>query len=186
MKRKIKVILAIVTSLDGKTTKGEIVNQYKWASREDQEHFFSLIASNNLIVMGRKTYEASKPIIKLEKGKQRIVLTKTPEKFKKDEVEGQLQFSSESVQPLLKRLEKAGYKKLLLVGGSSANSLFFKNKLIDEIWITVEPRIFGTGNGLVDEVGFDVQLSLISVQKLNKNGTLLLKYKVKQPQREQE
>jgi dihydrofolate reductase len=179
MQRKIKVILAIVASLDGKTTKGDIINQYKWASKEDQEHFFSLISSNNLIVMGRKTYEASKPVIKLEKGKQRIVLTKNPEKFKKDEVEGQLQFSGESVQALIKRSEKQGYRKMLLVGGSGVNTLFFKNKLIDEIWITVEPKVFGTGNGLVDQIKMDVQLSLISIKRLNKNGTLLIKYRVK-------
>jgi dihydrofolate reductase len=175
---KMKVTLAVVASLDGKTTKGEIVNQYKWASKEDQEHFFTLIGSNDLIVMGRKTYETSKSIIKLEEGKLRVVMTQNPDKFKKEEVKGQLEFSGESVQNLLKRLEKGGRRKMLLVGGAGISTLFFRQKAVDEIWITVEPKIFGSGNGLVNEDKLDIQLSLLSVKKLNKNGTLLLKYKV--------
>ena len=177
MQTKIKVILAIVTSLDGKTTKGEIQNQSLWASREDQAYFQSLITANNLIVMGRKTYEASKPILKLKKGKQRIVLTRNPESFKDFAVEGQLQFSDESAQKLLQRLERAGYKQMLLVGGSGVSTLFFKENLVDEVWITIEPKIFGSGNGMVDEE-INVKLLLENMEKLNENGTLLLKYKV--------
>lgn len=167
----------MVVSLDGKSTKGEIKNQ-AWASKEDQKHFQSLIASNNLIVMGRKTYETAKTVMHLEEGKLRIVLTQNPEMFKTDTVDGQLEFSSESPLALLERLEKAGYKKILLASGSAINTLFFKARLIDEIWLTVEPKIFGSGNNMVDNIGLDVQLHLESVKKLNKNGTLLLKYKV--------
>lgn len=167
----------MVVSLDGKSTKGKLKNQ-QWASKEDQNHFQSLIASSNLIVMGRKTHEAAKPIIRLQKEKLRIVLTQDPERFKTSTVTGQLEFSSESPALLLKRVEKAGYKKLLLVGGSNINTLFFKAKLVDEIWLTVEPKIFGLGNGMVDNIKIDVRLQLESIEKLNKNGTLLLKYKV--------
>jgi dihydrofolate reductase len=177
MKTKIKVTLAMVVSLDGKSTKGEIKNQ-SWASKEDQKYFQFLIASNNLIVMGRKTYETAKTAMRLEEVKLRVVLTQNPKKFKTDNVAGQLEFSKESPLALLKRLEKAGYKKMLLVSGSAINTLFFKARLIDEIWLTVEPKIFGSGNNMVDNIGLDVQLHLESVKKLNKNGTLLLKYKV--------
>jgi len=31
--------------------------------------------------MGRSTYEASQPVIKIEKGKLRIVLTRNPKKY---------------------------------------------------------------------------------------------------------
>ena len=177
MKTKIKVTLAMVVSLDGKSTNGKFKNQ-EWSSREDQNHFQFLIASNNLIIMGRKTYEAAKPVIRLQEGKLRIVLTKDPEKFKNSTIAGQLEFSKESPLALLERLAKSGYKKMLLVSGSTVNTLFFKAKLIDEIWLTVEPRIFGLGKSIVDNTELDVQLFLESTEKLNENGTLLLKYKV--------
>lgn len=178
MKRKMKVILAMVVSLNGKTTKGEIKSPTEWASSEDQLHFQSLVASNNLIVMGSKTYEASKAFIRLQKDKLRIVLTRNPGKFKDFSVLGQLEFSNESPDDIVKRLEKNGYRQILLASGANINTLFFQSKLIDEIWLTVEPRIFGLGKNLVEDANLDVQLSLESVKKLNKKGTLLLKYKV--------
>jgi len=179
MKRKIKITLILVTSLDGKTTKEKSENPIVWSSAEDQQYFQSQILRNNLIVMGRVTYQAAKPMIKLEEGKRRIVMTRHPKDFKKEEVSGKVEFSSETPGELVEKMGKEGYKNLLLVGGSSVSTQFLKAKLIDEIWLTIEPKIFGVGRGLVDEIKFDVQLSLLKIEKLNKNGTLLLKYEVK-------
>lgn len=177
-KIKIKVILVAVASLNGKTTKGKINNIRVWTSKEDQEYFSSLIQKNNLIVMGRETYEAAQSIIKLSPGKLRIVLTRNPEQFKRLEVLGQLEFTNESPSELVKRMEALGYKTALLVGGSTMSSLFFQQNKIDEVWITLEPCIFGKGKSLVEEDDSDVSMNLKSVKKLNKKGTLLLKYSV--------
>ena len=81
--KKMKVTMVMLSSVDGKTTQGNNKNVYVWSSKEDQKHFFSINQKNNLIVMGRATYEASKPVIKLEKGKLRIVLTRSPNKYSK-------------------------------------------------------------------------------------------------------
>lgn len=45
-----KVILAAVSSLDGKITKGRDPNFYSWTSKEDAKLFFLLIKKHNLIV----------------------------------------------------------------------------------------------------------------------------------------
>jgi len=63
-----KVVMVMLASVDGKTIQGNNQNVYSWSSIEDRKHFFSLIKRNNLIIMGRLTYEASRPIIKLKKG----------------------------------------------------------------------------------------------------------------------
>ncbi|OGH19859.1 MAG: hypothetical protein A3D74_02900 [Candidatus Levybacteria bacterium RIFCSPHIGHO2_02_FULL_37_13] len=173
-----KVVLAVVSSLNGKITKGEITNVRSWASKEDLKYFSSLIKKNNLIVMGRETYEAARSVIKLIPGKQRIVLTRNPERFKPSEVKGQLEFTNDSPTQLVKRMEANGYKTMLLVGGSTISTLFFQQNIIDEVWITLEPNIFGKGKGLVEETDLDVSLQLNSIKKLNKSGTLLLKYSV--------
>jgi len=170
--------LAIVASINGKSTKGEIANVRLWSSKEDQKYFSSLIKKSNLIVMGRETYEAARPIIKLTPGKLRVVLTINPERFGRFKVLGQLEFTNESPSGLVKRMEALGYKKMLLVGGSSINSLFFQQNMIDEVWVTLEPYIFGRGKNLIEETNLDVSLQLKSVKKLNKKGTLLLKYSV--------
>jgi len=176
-----RVILVVVASINGKSTKGEIANVRVWSSKEDQKYFATLIQKSNLIVMGRETYEAARPIIKLTPHKLRIVLTRNPERFKRFEVLGQLEFTNDSPSGLVKRMETQGYETMLLVGGSKISTLFFKENKIDEIWVTLEPYIFGRGKNLVEETNLDLTLKLINVTKLNKKGILLLKYSVVKP-----
>ena len=173
-----KVTMVMLSSIDGKTTQGNNKNVYVWSSKEDQRHFFSLIKKNNLIVMGRATYEASKPVIKLEKGKLRIILTRNPKKYLNQSIKGQLEFSDESPNKLLKRLSALNYRNILLVGGSTINGLFLKQNLVDELYLTIEPKVFGSGKNITEGQLLDKSLQLISVKKLNKAGTLLLKYKI--------
>lgn len=176
-----KVILVAVSSLNGKITKGEDTNIYSWTSKEDQKYFDTLIQKSSLIVMGRDTYEAARPIIKLTPGKLRVVLTRNPEKVKRFEIKGQLEFTNDSPSALVKRMTTLGFKKMLLVGGSTISSLFFKENKIDEVWITLEPYIFGRGKNLLQDSNLNLTLKLINVTKLNKKGTLLLKYSVVKP-----
>lgn len=173
-----KVKMVMLSSVDGKITKGKDPNIYTWTSSEDQKYFFSLIKKHNLIVMGRETYETSRPVIKLEKGKLRIVLTRSPEKYSIQTIKGQLEFTDESPEKLLKRLSTLGYKKMLLVGGGIINGLFLKLNLVNELFLTIESRIFGSGKNIVEGQLLNTKLQLISIKKLNKTGTLLLKYKV--------
>lgn len=173
-----KIAMVSVSSLNGKITKGQDFNVYSWTSKEDSEFFFSSIARNNLIVMGSKTYEAARKIIKHKKNKLRIVLTRNPNKYLGQIIKGILEFTNESPLELVRRLEDRGYKKMLVVGGGTINSLFLKSKLVNEIYLTIEPKIFGTGKSLIKEENLDASLKLISFKKLNKQGTLLLKYKI--------
>jgi dihydrofolate reductase len=170
--------MVMISSVDGKTTQGGNQNVYSWSSLEDQKYFFTEIKKNNLIVMGRTTYEASRKVIKLKKGKLRIVLTKDPKKYINESVAGQLEFSDENPKKLIKRLTGLGYKKILLVGGATINGLFLKQNLVSELLLTVEPRIFGEGKNITDNQVLNTKMKLMSVKKINRSGTLLLKYEI--------
>lgn len=177
-----KIILIDVSSLDGKLTKGHDENIYEWSSPEDFAHFQKTKEENNLLVMGSGTFDKVKDIekarLQAEERRLRIVLTSKPEKYQQYVVPGQLEFSKEKPKQLIERLEKCGYKQLLLVSGGNVATSFFKEKLIDELWLTIEPKIFGKGEPLVQEEQFDITLQLIKHKLLNKQGTLLLKYKI--------
>lgn len=172
-----KVTMVMLSSVDGKITKGNDPNIYSWTSKEDQKYFFSLIKKHNLIIMGRLTYEASKSVIKLEKRKLRIVLTRNLKKYFKQSVKGQLEFTDEDPKELLKRLSLLGWNNALLVGGGVINGLFLKQNLVNELHLTVEPKIFGSGKNIIEGQLLDKSLRLINVKKMNKVGTLLLKYR---------
>ncbi len=169
----------IVSTLNGKITKGIDPNIYKWTSKADQDYFFGYLKKNNLIVMGSKTYDIARNVMQLNKGQLRIVLTRNPEKYKSEEVPGQLEFTSESPKDLVKRMFQKGYKKLLLPGGTNTNTSFLIAGLVDEILLTVEPKIFGLGKQLFLEKSLEASLKLLSFKKLNKQGTLLLHYQIK-------
>ncbi|MCR4305461.1 MAG: dihydrofolate reductase family protein, partial [Candidatus Daviesbacteria bacterium] len=90
-----------------------------------------------------------------------------------------LEFSSKSPKQLVKELTGRGYKQILLASGPKLNTAFLKDKLVQELWLTLEPNIFGVGIGLVDSEKLDIKLRLLSSKRLNPQGTLLLKYQVR-------
>lgn len=171
-----KVILLYVSSVDGKVTKWGQKNIYWWTSVEDVTHFRSTIAKNKLLVMGSSTYDAVHP--KPTEGIRRIVLTRKPETYKNHEVPGQLEFLDLSPVKLVEKLSNEGYKQLLLVSGKTLSTEFLKKKIVHEFWLTIEPRMFGRGDSMVVDEKLDIQLQLIKLQKLNRKGTLLIKYKI--------
>ncbi len=164
-------------SLDGKITKWDDVQDVStWASPEDQDFFMSQIAKHKAIVMGRKTYDAMKDKLKLSNERLRIVMTSQSENFSKDEIKGKLEFTNETPQELVARLEKHGIEELLVVGGGSVNTAFLKANLVNEIYVTIEPVIFGNGKMIVYEENLNLTLRLKTVEKINQQGTILLNY----------
>jgi dihydrofolate reductase len=69
-----------------------------------------------------------------------------------------------------------GYTSVLLGGGSFLNSLFLEKKLISEIVLTIEPKIFGAGLSLFNK-DLDADLKLLEIRNLNEN-TVMLHYQV--------
>ena len=177
-----KIILIDVSSLDGKLTKWRGNDIYEWSSREDFVHFQKVKSENNLLVMGSGTFDKVKDIenagLKPEEGRLRIIMTRKPSQYQQYVVPDQMEFTDEAPVELVTRLENRGYKQMLLVSGGHVATSFFKEQLIDELWLTLEPKIFGSGVPLIQEGAFDINLKLLDMQKLNSNGTLLLKYQV--------
>lgn len=172
-----KIILAMVISADGKSTKWDLPDQ-SWASAEDKTNLTKLISESDLILMGGKTYETAKKHIKPKKGKLRIVITRSPEKFSADQVDNQLEFTNQPILELVQGLENKGFKQMLLLSGEGLNKQFFESNLVDEIILTIEPKVFGSGHGMTADSKLDLNLRLLSVEKVNEQGTILLRYKV--------
>jgi dihydrofolate reductase len=171
-----KTILIFVSTLDGKITRwGDPVIR-KWSSEADQAYFDAIWSNNRVIVMGNGTFTPAP--LKPDPKHLYIVVTRQPEKFRNTAVPGQLEFTSDLPSAILERIKKTGEKTVLIVGGAQIATSFLREQLIDELWLTIEPRIFGTGGSFVTEENLDIKLTLISITKANDQGTLLTKYKV--------
>lgn len=139
-----------------------------WTSGADKKKFVELTKKAGVIIMGLNTYRTigrSLPnrlnIVYAPKG--------TPE------IPG-VELTDKSPQDLLIDLEARGFKEVAICGGSTIYSMFMEAKVVDKIYITVEPKIFGAGLSLFNKP-IDSNLKLLSVEKLSED-VLFLEYKV--------
>ncbi len=171
-----KTILIFVSTLDGKVTKWGEQNVSSWSSHQDQDYYKKVLNESRLIVMGSNTFNAD--TFKYSSDHQLIIMTGHPDKYKSLEITGQIEFTNESPVELIARFKNKGHKQMLVIGGAHVATSFLKEQLIDELWLTLEPKIFGTGGNFVTDVKLDINLSLIHCEKVNEQGTLITKYAV--------
>ena len=170
-----KVVLVFVSTLDGKVTKWGDPHVKDWSSQNDQEYYKKIWNDAPLIIMGSNTFNAEH--FSPSSNHLFVVMTKHCSKYKEYEVSGQLEFTDKSPIELTEQFQK-NYETMLVVGGAHIATSFLKEQLIDELWLTIEPKIFGTGGNFVVEEKLDINLRLISCEKVNEQGTLITKYAV--------
>ncbi len=144
-----------------------------WTSLADKKMFIRETKRVGVIIMGKTTYDTiGRPL----PGRLNIVmdLKADSQKDKPD----LLEFTQKQPKQLLKELAERGYQEVILGGGATINGLFLKQNLIDEIWLTIEPRLFGEGLPLFKNVSVDLTLTDLRVKRLDQN-VLQLRYKVK-------
>lgn len=163
----IPVTLIMASSLDGKIAKNKD-HFANWTSKEDKQVFIQTSKDFGMIMMGYNTFKTfPKPL----KDRLNVVFSENTE----ENIDG-VKWVKGEPEKVLEELEKMGFKKALLGGGTGLNTLFLQKKLINEIILTVEPKIFGSGLSLFND-DFDINLELLELKKINDNS-YLVRYKV--------
>ncbi len=169
--KKIKTILVMAISADGFITKHSS-GLVDWTSKEDKKHFVQITKETGVIIYGRKTYSTfGKPLPE----RLNVIMTGSPDKYKSEA--NLLEFTNQSPLQILENLSQRGFKQVAIAGGAAINKLFLAQDLIDEIYLTIEPKIFGSGKNLFDALNKDITLELIDHSLLNDNS-VLLHYKI--------
>lgn len=166
-----KVIMMCAVTLDGKIAKnsGQFID---WTGGEDKKLFADETKKAGVVIMGHNTYKTiSRPL----KDRLNIVLTSTTS----DKVSepGILEFTAAHPSRILEELVGRNFKTVFVIGGAVINALFLKEKLVDEVWLSLVPKIFGEGISLTEELGIEVNLKLLSCDQLA-DGLVFVKYKV--------
>jgi riboflavin biosynthesis pyrimidine reductase len=173
-----RMVLIAAQSLDGFITRhGEPGTAF--TSAEDKAYFRAVVAGFDVGIIGGETYRVSRDFIRasLPARLLRVVLTRSPARYADEARPGVLEFTNAEPADLAAGLRARGFQRCALLGGSHVHSLFFEAGLTDEIWLTVEPALFGGGTPLLARRA-DVRLNLLAVEKLGP-ATLLLKYQVR-------
>lgn len=171
-----KVRLVFVTTVDGKITKWGDPDVKSWTSEEDQAHFRQLWQNANVVVMGSTTFETD--TIRASERRKVIIMTQRLDDYADKKVPGRIIFSDDPPGLVVQNLAAEGHDEILLVGGANIATSFLKEHLIDEIILTVEPKIFGVGGNFVTDKNLDIDLTLQNVKQINKKGTVVLTYTV--------
>ncbi|MEO8581802.1 MAG: dihydrofolate reductase family protein [Patescibacteria group bacterium] len=165
------VFLIAAISLDGFIAEKTAQISTSWTSKEDRKFFSERTKKAGVIVMGSSTYKTiGRPL----PGRVNVVYSKSASYEFKNENEGFV--TALEPKALLNELESLGHKEVAICGGASIYSMFMKAGLIDTVYLTIEPVIFGSGIKLLND-DIKVTLQLVKVDKMGENA-VLLEYKV--------
>lgn len=169
-----KVTLVMATTADGKIAKDK-EHIADWTSKEDKKFFVEKTKECKVMIMGMTTYQTiGRPL----PGRLTIVYTRNPNAPELQPQPGVLEYTNLGARELLAQLEKRGFAEVALVGGGTINAMFLREKLIDDIYLSIEPYVFGAGLSVFAEAPADVALDLIEVSKLSEQ-VVLLHYRLK-------
>lgn len=147
----------------------------EFTSEEDLKNFYTNSKEAGNIIMGKNTFlEASRQGYFPFSDALNIVMSHEQIENKWDE---KVLFTDKTPKETLSLLESRNFKTAFLAGGGQLNSSFAKDNLIDEIYLDVEPIIFGKGIKVFAEDNFEFELELLDTKKLNQH-TVQLHYKV--------
>jgi len=168
---KIKYAAYVAGSIDGKIAKNSLSGS-NWTSKEDRKFFQKSLKFYDAVIIGHNTFNTyKKSLVK----RNTIVLTSKASGFKTN---GSVVFFNSKKENLRKFLANRKYKSVAILGGPSVYNFCLENKMLDELFVTIEPCVFTAGVPMFAGKLFKkYDFSLESVKRLNKKGTILLKYK---------
>ena len=146
-----------------------------WTSKDDKRRFVEITKRAGVVVMGLNTYTTlDKPL------KDRLNIVYSPEKLPeiKDAATGKniLETTSKSPHELLHELNERGFKEVAICGGSQIYTMFMESGVVNKLYITIEPILFGAGIKLFGR-NLDHRLILRNSTQTG-DSTLLLEYDV--------
>lgn len=152
-----------VTTLDGKTAVKE-EGYWPIGSKKDYEVLLELRAYADCLIHGKNLYQefgdkTKESLNKESFKKMRVRLGKSPS----------LPYfeATHDLKKLTQELQNRGYKNVLVEGGPTLLGSFLKENLLDEIFLTIAPKIYGSEQNKT--------LTLVEGQLFPKNSTKKLR-----------
>ena len=160
-----KVILYMAITINGFIAKENddtsFVSEIKWDS------FRKMIRSVGNMIIGSRTYAIMRDGEEFKNLENiRVLVVSENENFK---TIANNHLVVKSPKDVLAILENEGFDNALVAGGGTLNASFMTENLVDEIYIDVEPIVFGKGIRLFRESDFEVKLKLLETKKLSDN-----------------
>lgn len=157
-----KVILYMAMSANGMIAKSD--DETSWISKEEWDSYSAIVRKAGCLVVGHRTYQILTKQPEFAEFKDVRIIAVSKNDFETIATNHLVAHSPQEALGLLKE-----YKEIVVAGGGILNSSFMKENLIDEIYLDIEPIIFGKGIKLFAENDFEVKLKLLETKKLSDN-----------------
>jgi dihydrofolate reductase len=164
----IHAFIILAQTADGAIGRNAEETSTAWTSKEDKQFFRERTKRAGVVVMGEHTFRTfNKPLPE----RRNIVYSH------RDNL-GVTGIETTSLPPmeLLKKLEAEGHAEVAICGGTSIYTMFLSAGVVDTIYMTIEPKIFGSGIRFLNEP-LDINLTLVKNSNLSPS-VVLLEYKV--------
>ena len=179
------VFIVVATTADGFIARDKD-HVATWTSKEDKKRFVKLTKDAGVMVMGSNTFKTLPGPLK---GRLSVVYTSNAEKLASSptikslvndisaEDPGRLVYTNLNPSELIQKLNSAGFKKIAICGGSSIYNSFMESGLVNRMYLTIEPLLFGSGMSVFSSP-IESKLELENFSKTDA-GTIFLDYIVK-------
>jgi dihydrofolate reductase len=158
-------------SADGYIAKNPLHPAF-WTSKEDKKRFIEITKRAGVVVMGLNTYKTlGRPL------KERVNIVYA---MKNEEIpvgpDQKVEKTDKPPRELIKELAERGFKEVAICGGQQVYTMFMESGVVNKLYLTIEPIIFGSGMKLFNK-DMHYQLTLKSSGQTD-SGALLLEYQV--------
>lgn len=173
-------IIAAITA-DGFIGKDSAHLSTKWTSQEDAAFYRQKSTEAGVIIMGSNTFntigKALPKRVNLVYSRQAPAGSKNLETADKLET-GEIYYTALSPREIREKLQAKGFNSLAVSGGASVYQQFMASGEVSELWLTIEPVIFGDGLRLFNSDLGQIKLELRETIPLSPQN-LVLRYQVK-------
>jgi dihydrofolate reductase len=151
----IKTFIIVAQTADGFIAKNS-GHEATWTSKEDKKRFVEITKRAGVMIMGLNTFNTFPSPLP---GRLHIVYS-PDEEASKNNISGVVEYTKDTPADLIKKLEDRGFTEVAICGGTTIYTMFMKSGLVETIYLTTEPKLFGKGMGIFNE-DLDVNLELI-------------------------
>ena len=174
-----KVIYALTNSLDSYIARTDGVAD--WILMDEEIDFGQLVARFDTVLIGRKTYEYTaqqNPGAEQGSGDFMGIKTYVFSRTLQQSPPAGVNLVSAGAADFVRQLKQAEGKDIWLMGGGLLAASLLQARLVDEIELTLQPILLGTGVPLFPAFDGQVELQLRDC-KTYKSGLVGLSYAVK-------
>jgi len=165
-----KTFIIAALSADGYIARDSSLPSTVWTSKEDKKRFVEITKRAKVVVMGQNTWKTfgGRAL------KERLNIVYSPNRL--PDMPPEVEITSKSPLELINELESRGFTEVAICGGSQIYTMFMQAGVVDRLYLTIEPVIFGDGIRLF-KAPLDFRLKLVDDQK-TEGGTRLVEYEV--------